>query len=119
MHRTLAETTDPDVAACLRSYFLDTEHLLSDIVSDGQKLGLFRAQLDPRVAAWELIRTAMGYELTLSLHIPVYEEPNYVQRTLELLLTGIVATVRTQGSDSLASTSGPASPISDPPSRTG
>jgi AcrR family transcriptional regulator len=86
MHRTLIETDDEEIAAFLRSFYLDSETLLAQVISDGQKAGLFRPELDPRVGAWELIRTALGYTLTLPLGIPVYEEPGYMTRAIECLL---------------------------------
>ena len=48
--------------------------------------GCFRADLDPRIGAWELIRTALGYTLTLPLDIPLYQETNYLPRAVETVL---------------------------------
>src|SRR5262249_45730526 len=59
MHRTLIETDDEEIAAFLRSFYLDSEALLAQIISAGQQTGVFRRSLDPRVGAWELIRTAL------------------------------------------------------------
>src|SRR5262249_1563291 len=78
MHRTLIETDDPEIAALLRSFYLDSESLLAQVIAEGQQTGVFRRALDPRVGAWELIRTALGYTLTLSLGIPLYQEPDYL-----------------------------------------
>jgi hypothetical protein len=33
-----------------------------------------------------VIRTALGYTLTAPLGIPLYEEPNYIERAIECLL---------------------------------
>src|SRR5207249_2100981 len=80
MHRTLIETDDEEIAACLRSFYLDSETFLAQVIHEGQAAKLFRADLDPRVGAWELIRTALGYTLTLPLGIPLYEEDGYLPR---------------------------------------
>src|SRR6266536_2198710 len=56
MHRTLIETDEQEIAALLRSFYLDSETLLAQIITEGQQSGVFRRNLDPRVGAWELIR---------------------------------------------------------------
>ena len=86
MHRTLFDTDDQEIAAFLRSFYLDSEALLAQIISEGQQSGVFRRNLDPRVGAWELIRTALGYTLTLPLGIPLYQEPDYLPKAIECLL---------------------------------
>jgi AcrR family transcriptional regulator len=86
MHRTLIETDDEEIAAALRSFYLDSEALLAQVISAGQQAGVFRRSLDPRVGAWELIRTALGYTLTMPLRIPLYEESDYLPRAIECLL---------------------------------
>ena len=86
MHRTLVETDDPEITAFLRAFYLDSETLLAQIIGAGQQAGVFRRSLDPRVGAWELIRTALGYTLTLPLEIPLYAEEGYVPRAIECTL---------------------------------
>jgi hypothetical protein len=92
MHRTLVETDDEEIVACLRAFYLDSEALLAQVIDEGQQSGVFRRSLDPRVGAWELIRTALGYTLTLPLGIPLYAEPDYLARALECLLHGLLKT---------------------------
>lgn len=91
MHRTLVEIDDADIAACLRAFYLDSEKFLSQIVREGQDAGLFRKEMDPRVGAWELIRTALGFTLTQPLSIPLYEDELYQQKAIMCLLTGLLA----------------------------
>jgi AcrR family transcriptional regulator len=92
MHRTLVETDDPEIAAFLREFYLDNESLLAQIVQDGQQAGVFRRSLDPRVGAWELIRTALAYTLTLPLGIPIYDEPDYLPKAIDCLLHCLLKT---------------------------
>jgi AcrR family transcriptional regulator len=92
MHRTLVETADEEIAAFLRDFYLDSEALLAQVISEGQQTGVFRRNLDPRVGAWELIRTALGYTLTLPLGIPLYQESDYVPRAIECLLNCLLKT---------------------------
>ena len=86
MHRSLVETDDQDIADCLRTFYLDSEKMLAHVIREGQGTGAFRKELDPRVGAWELIRTALGYTLTLPLGIPIYKERDYLPRAIECML---------------------------------
>ena len=92
MHRTLMETDDDEVLAFLRSFYLDSEALLAQVIAEGQQAGVFRRELDPRVGAWELIRGALGYTLTLPLHIPLYEEPDHMPRAIDCMLQCLLKT---------------------------
>ncbi|MFO0865397.1 MAG: TetR/AcrR family transcriptional regulator [Gemmataceae bacterium] len=86
MHRTLVETDDAEIAACLRSFYLDSESLLADVIRAGQETGQFRADLDPRVGAWEFIRSGLAYTLTLPLGVPLYQENDYLQKAIQCLM---------------------------------
>jgi AcrR family transcriptional regulator len=86
MHRTLVEIDDEEIAASLRQFYLESETLLTRVIREGQAAGIFRAELDARVGAWELIRTALGYTLTLPLEIPLYQETTYLSRAVECML---------------------------------
>jgi AcrR family transcriptional regulator len=92
MHRTLIESGDAEINASLRAFYLDNESMLAQIIAEGQQTGVFRRNLDPRVGAWEVIRTALGYTLTLPLGIPLYEEPDYLTRAIECLLNCLLKT---------------------------
>lgn len=86
MHRTLVECDDDEILSLLREFYRDNEEMLAAIIAEGQAAGVFRRNLDPRVGAWELIRTALGYTLTLPLGIPLYQEPDYLPRAIDCLL---------------------------------
>jgi AcrR family transcriptional regulator len=92
MHRSLMEAHDDDIVACLRSFYLDSEQLLAGVIREGQQTGVFRRSLDPRVGAWELIRTALGYTLTLPLGIPLYGETDYLPQAIDCLLHCLLKT---------------------------
>jgi TetR/AcrR family transcriptional regulator len=92
MHRTLVETDDEEVVALLRGFYLDSEAFLARVIAEGQQSGVFRRSLDARVGAWELIRTGLGYTLTLPLGVPLYAEPDYVPRATECLLHCLLKT---------------------------
>jgi AcrR family transcriptional regulator len=92
LHRALVEAADDEVVALLRVFYLESETLLAGIIAEGQQSGVFRRSLDPRVGAWELIRTALGYTLTLPLAIPLYQEPDYLPRAIDCLLHCLLKT---------------------------
>jgi AcrR family transcriptional regulator len=92
MHRTLVETDDGEIVSFLRTFYLDSEALLAQIIGEGQQSGVFRRSLDPRVGAWELIRSALAYTLTLPLGIPLYAEADYLPRAVECLLHCLLKT---------------------------
>jgi TetR/AcrR family transcriptional regulator len=92
MHQALVETDEEEIRALLRSFYLDSEALLARIIAEGQQSGVFRRSLDPRVGAWELIRTALGYTLTLPLGIPLYAEDAYIPRAVDCLLHCLLKT---------------------------
>lgn len=92
MHRTLIDTDDDEIAAFLRSFYLDSETLLAEVIGAGQQAGVFRRSLDPRIGAWEIIRTALGYTMTLPLGLPLYQEPDYIPRAIDCLLHCLLKT---------------------------
>lgn len=92
LHRALVESNDEETVSLLRSFYLEGEELLARVIAEGQQSGVFRRSLDPRVGAGELIRSALGYSLTLPLGIPLYAETDYLQRGLECLLHCLLKT---------------------------
>lgn len=92
IHRILAEGAEAEIHDLLRGFYLEGETLLAQIIAEGQQTGVFRRSLDPRVAAWEIIRTGLGYSLTLPLGIPLYAEPDYLPRAIECLLHCLLKT---------------------------
>jgi TetR/AcrR family transcriptional regulator len=91
LHRALVEG-DGEVREALRQFYVDCETFLARIIAEGQQSGFFRRALDPRVGAWELIRTALGYTLLQPLGIPLYEEPDYLPRAIECALQCLLKT---------------------------
>ncbi len=91
-HRAVFEIVDPDVVTELRGFYLDCESLLAQIIAEGQQAGVFRRTVEPRVGAWEVLRSAAGYTLTLPLDIPLYEEPDYLPRAIECLIHCLLKT---------------------------
>ncbi len=92
LHRTVVECDEPEVLGALRALYLDVQELLAEIIREGQQTGVFRRSLDANVGAWELIRSGLGYALTLPLGIPLFDEPDYPARAVECLLHCLLKT---------------------------
>lgn len=92
MHRVLVEEPDADALSVLRGYYLDAETMLAAVIAEGQQSGVFRRSLGPRVGAWQLIRTALGYTMTKPLTVPLDAETDSVARAIDCLLHCLVKT---------------------------
>lgn len=92
VHRVLCEVADPEIQGLLRGFYGECEAFLAGIIAEGQQTGVFRRSLNPRIGAWELIRSALGYTLTLPLGVPLYAEPDYLPRAIECLLHCLLKT---------------------------
>lgn len=92
IHRLLTEGADEAVRSLVRSYYTDCELLLARIIADGQQSGVFRRSLDPRIGAWELIRSGIGLALTEPLDIPLHDDPDYSTQALECMLHCLLKT---------------------------
>jgi AcrR family transcriptional regulator len=90
--RLLIDGASDTPMAALRAFFLDMETLLSGIIAEGQQSGVFRRSLDPRVGAWQLIQTAIGYKMTEPLDVPAYQESDYRSRAVDCLLDCLIKT---------------------------
>jgi AcrR family transcriptional regulator len=92
LHRALVESEDEEVLSLLRGFYQESETFLAEVIAEGQQTGVFRRSLDPRIGAWELIRAALGYMLTLPLGIPLYAEPDHLARSIECSLHCLLKT---------------------------
>jgi TetR/AcrR family transcriptional regulator len=92
LHRLLLDGADDAVMEVLRAFYLDMETLLAGIIADGQQSGVFRRSLDPRVGAWQMIQTAVGYKMTQPLNAPVFADADYLPRAIDCLLDCLIKT---------------------------
>jgi AcrR family transcriptional regulator len=90
LHRALTEDCEEEVKAGVRAYYLDCEALLAQVIGEGQHSGVFRRNLDPRVGAWELIRSALGHTLTAALDVPLHKEGDYLARAVDCLFHALL-----------------------------
>ncbi len=91
LHRVLVEDHE-ETRPALRAFYLDCEAFVTRLIAEGQQSGFFRRSLDPRVGAWELIRSALGYTLLRPLELPLYEGPDYLPQAIECALHCLLKT---------------------------
>ncbi len=83
-HRALAEVNDREIAEMLRAFYSDEAECFTEIIEKGQRVGQFRADVNPEMAAWSMIRQALAYSLTEPLDIPFYNQPDHYDRLVKM-----------------------------------
>jgi AcrR family transcriptional regulator len=88
IHGALATSRDAKVVAVMKEHYARIEAFFVGIVKSGQAAGTFRAEVDPKVPAWELIQLGIGYAMiTLNLskrdHFPIAEAIQSVFRGIK------------------------------------
>jgi AcrR family transcriptional regulator len=91
LHRALAED-HAETGPVLRAFYLDCEAFVAKLIAEGQQSGFFRRSVDPRVGAWELIRSALAYTLLRPLGLPLYEDADYLPQAIECTLHCLLKT---------------------------
>jgi len=86
LHGALATSQDKKVHAVLREHYAQIEAFFRKVVLDGQKSGVFRADLDPRSAAWQMILSGIGYAM-ITLNLGEVERP-VVDQVIESIVRG-------------------------------
>src|SRR4051812_40802785 len=61
LHGALATSRDKKVLAVMKEHYVQIEKFFSKVVAEGQKSAVFRKNIQPRGAAWQLIITGIGY----------------------------------------------------------
>lgn len=87
IHGALATSRDRKVLAVMKEHYAEIERFFSKIVTDGQKAGEFRLDLDPRVPAWQLINVGIGYAM-IALNLQQFDHFS-VEAAIEFILRGL------------------------------
>lgn len=86
MHGALASSRDKQVRSVMRDHYERVSRFFQKILTDGQRSGVFRRDLDVSIASWQLIYMGIGYAMVI-LNLP--DAPNYaVETAVETLLGG-------------------------------
>ncbi len=87
IHGALATTRDKRVLAVMREHYSDIEKFFVNIVQAGQKSGVFRQDMDPKIPAWQLINVGIGYAM-IALNLANFDFVP-VEETVEFIMRGM------------------------------
>jgi AcrR family transcriptional regulator len=77
------------VMAVMKEHYAQIEEFFSRLIRDGQKSGAFRKDLDPKVPAWQLIMTGIGYAM-ISLNLSQFDDA-WVREAIDTTIRGMRA----------------------------
>jgi AcrR family transcriptional regulator len=63
LHGALATSRDKKVLAVIREHYAAMEKFFCSVVRDGQSSGIFRSDLNPKSAAWQLLYSGIGFAM--------------------------------------------------------
>ena len=72
LHGALATSRDKKVLAVMKEHYVQIERFFVKLIQDGQRSGVFRKNLQPRAAAWQLIISGIGYGM-IALNLTQFE----------------------------------------------
>src|SRR2546423_372630 len=71
LHGALATNRDKKVLSVIKEHYAEIEKFFAKIIRDGQKAGVFRKDVQPRNAAWQVIMTGIGYGMVALNLVPL------------------------------------------------
>jgi len=86
LHGALATSRDKKVLAVMREHYAQIEKFFGKIIGDGQKSGVFRKNVQPRGAAWQLIITGIGYGM-IALNLAQFDRAT-ADNAIDAILRG-------------------------------
>jgi AcrR family transcriptional regulator len=89
LHGALSTSRDKKVIAVMKEHYRQIEQFFTKVIADGQEAGAFRKDMNPRVPAWHLIMTGIGYAM-ISLNLSQFDE-QLIREAIESILRGMKA----------------------------
>jgi hypothetical protein len=89
LHGALSTSRDKKVIGVMKEHYAQIETFFAGIIREGQKSGVFRKELDPKVPAWHLIMTGIGYAM-ISLNLSQFDDA-WVRDAIDTTLRGMRA----------------------------
>lgn len=86
LHGALAISRDKKVLAVIREHYATMEDFFCTVIKDGQSSGVFRADFDPKSAAWQLLYSGIGFAMII-LNLGVGERGT-IEDVVEAILRG-------------------------------
>jgi AcrR family transcriptional regulator len=87
LHGALATSRDKKVLGVVKEHYKQIEQFFRTLVTDGQKAAVFRKELDPRAAAYQLIFSGIGYAM-INLNLGGMER-SMIQDVIDAILRGM------------------------------
>ncbi len=87
IHGALTTSRDRRVLAVMKEHYTQIEKFFCQIIISGQKSGEFRGNMDPKVPAWQLINTGIGYAM-IALNLQQFNHFS-VEDAIEFILRGL------------------------------
>ena len=89
IHGALASSRDRKVVSVMKEHYSQIESFFAEIISRGQKTGVFRSELNPKVPAWQLIHLGIGFAM-ISQNLSQFDHFP-IQEAIEQMVRGIKA----------------------------
>src|SRR5687767_7385813 len=89
LHGALSTSRDRKVIAVMKEHYRQIEQFFTKVIADGQEAGAFRRDMNPRVPAWHLIMTGIGYAM-ISLNLSQFDE-QLIREAIDSILRGMKA----------------------------
>jgi AcrR family transcriptional regulator len=90
IHGALSSSRDKQVLKVMHEHYVQIEQFFVGIITRGQKAGLVRKDMDPRLPAWQLIYLGIGIAM-ISLNLPGLYQGQPVGEGIEMIVRGLRA----------------------------
>jgi AcrR family transcriptional regulator len=87
IHGALSTSRDSKVLKVMREHYKQIEEFFVGIITEGQRKGIFHKNMDPRVPAWQLINTGIGYAM-IALNLAQFDH-SLIEQAIEFILRGL------------------------------
>ena len=88
LHGALSSSRDRQVLKVMHEHYVQIEGFFVGIISRGQKAGLVRKDMDPRLPAWQLIYLGIGIAM-ISLNLPSLYQGQPFAEGIEMVVKGL------------------------------
>jgi AcrR family transcriptional regulator len=88
IHGALSTSRDKQVLKVMHEHYVQIEDFFTAIFARGQKAGLIRKDMDPRLPAWQLIYIGIGVAM-ISLNLPSLYEALPLGEGIEMIVRGL------------------------------
>jgi AcrR family transcriptional regulator len=87
LHGALATSRDKKVLGVVREHYKQIEQFFRNLVTDGERAGVFRKEFDPKAAAWQLIFSGIGFAM-IDLNLGGMDR-DLIEEVIESILRGM------------------------------